>query len=873
MATKVLFRLPLIDFDIYDGKAIESHFPEILEKIRVSSQDFFQCIKYKSYGQLSGPEKKKLTKYLIRGKYRSTPFGKWTSVGLGNFGTPNYVFSSDIDFVTPTIEDSTWAGILYIFKENLVHGYLCKLNPNIIRNKGFFQYRYFDHPTGSWLQAKVRYDGFLEQIFEYLQSEKTISYEDFLNANPDDDRIKEIWTSLVKGGFLTISTIQKEIWDLSLAYQKANYSVNGYSESSITLPKEIETKLKVIENEMGNLFVKRESPVMENFENRFIKEFDDKYVPLNWLLESEFKLEEVFEVKNPKPIASLLPQFMVSKAEAIDLKDWTAEKKFENFHLMTISFRIDEQERMVCHNILCDRVFAYLGRFSRWGNISDFITEEIMPAFVHQEVEYFEVKTRECESTQVISQSRTLFDKVLVLESNERPKAGELTVNDLILGKYGDDWILLERGTNKRMIPVFPNAISNNWLSHPLAKLLWEIGLQSTYRLQFYQDHGYLDLDYSPRICWGDIILYPRKWIIKAIGLKGIDCLKDYFKEKNIPDLIYAGEDDFELNLDMKRQICWEILWEEMKRTGKIQVRESLNSSSPFSFKNNSSAYPELIYNLINKNPKVPKAVSGKVNSVINHDKNWVSYHVYGLESYLNEFITEDLQQFLSEIKENGVSMEWFYLAYEDQKKHIRLRFRIEYGCIQKKFEALFCCCIIESGLPLEFERKRYFPEVIKYGEDGVRNSEIIFSIESQYFTQKSTSANNCLVLNEDSNKIWFAICIWIRIFEDLGEESGFLHEFQKRYKMLSIEQRRKHLKMYHNLKKGRTFTANDELFISSTVSEFNHHPHLKECRNSLLQHHLHMFCNRLLLWDTQSHEASILYGISRELKKRKAIK
>jgi hypothetical protein len=80
----------------------------------------------------------------------------------------------------------------------------------------------------------------------------------------------------------------------------------------------------------------------------------------------------------------------------------------------------------------------------------------------------------------------------------------------------------------------------------------------------------------------------------------------------------------------------------------------------------------------------------------------------------------------------------------------------------------------------LEFERKRYFPEVIKYGEDGVRNSEIIFSIESQYFTQKSTSANNCLVLNEDSNKIWFAICIWIRIFEDLGEESGFLHEFQK---------------------------------------------------------------------------------------------
>ena len=86
-----LYRMHLVDFDLKDREQIHKNWNWIKQAIRLSSDSLYQEIENKDFDSLTSSTKSKLYKYLLRGRYRSTPFGLWAGVGLGNWGNANKI--------------------------------------------------------------------------------------------------------------------------------------------------------------------------------------------------------------------------------------------------------------------------------------------------------------------------------------------------------------------------------------------------------------------------------------------------------------------------------------------------------------------------------------------------------------------------------------------------------------------------------------------------------------------------------------------------------------------------------------------------------------------------------------------------------------
>ncbi|WP_339750784.1 lantibiotic dehydratase [Algoriphagus aquimarinus] len=81
-----LYRIPLFHFNIEDPEVLEQNRETILESIKLSSTVFYRELKGKAFADLDKNLRIKLRKYLIRGRFRPTPFGKFAGVGLGKWG-------------------------------------------------------------------------------------------------------------------------------------------------------------------------------------------------------------------------------------------------------------------------------------------------------------------------------------------------------------------------------------------------------------------------------------------------------------------------------------------------------------------------------------------------------------------------------------------------------------------------------------------------------------------------------------------------------------------------------------------------------------------------------------------------------------------
>src|SRR5690606_20757650 len=82
----LLFRLPLFHFDIENPETLEQHRETILDAIKLSSTEFHRELEEKPFADLKEKQSMKLRKYLLRGRYRPTPFGKFAGVGIAKWG-------------------------------------------------------------------------------------------------------------------------------------------------------------------------------------------------------------------------------------------------------------------------------------------------------------------------------------------------------------------------------------------------------------------------------------------------------------------------------------------------------------------------------------------------------------------------------------------------------------------------------------------------------------------------------------------------------------------------------------------------------------------------------------------------------------------
>ena len=204
----LLFRSPLINFDIHDFEAIQKHWPEILERIQLSSQDLFKSIHKKLPDQLSDKEQKSVYKYLIRGRYRPTPFGKWAGVGIANWEN-ELNESSEIPSASSVEEVQ-----IKEYKDN--SGFYW-LNPSIQPWSDGWRFWNFDREKEEWRYSKVQDGPLIQKLKELAFHDPELDQARVLRAFPDvsfhDKEI--IWDYLLESQLLV--NYHSDLWSKQLS--------------------------------------------------------------------------------------------------------------------------------------------------------------------------------------------------------------------------------------------------------------------------------------------------------------------------------------------------------------------------------------------------------------------------------------------------------------------------------------------------------------------------------------------------------------------------------------------------------------------------------------------------------------------------------
>lgn len=269
----------------------------------------------------------------------------------------------------------------------------------------------------------------------------------------------------------------------------------------------------------------------------------------------------------------------------------------------------------------------------------------------------------------------------------------------------------------------------------------------------------------TPEIYYKDIILFPKTWVLNENDYKNnnrIVSFKDFIEKikcdiskRNISNYVFVGKGDQRLLINMNNENHLKIIYDLLKNSSTLRLEKNLFSKENLIIKDNrgmsyiSEVIAQIDYGKGNQEKKF------NITSYINQDdiysnmkfyyENWLSCKIYIDSLNMNDFIHNDMINFLRKMRlENNITL-FYFLRYKDPKEHIRLR--IKYN--DNKFSVLMknLANIIDKlrkqNLIYDFCVDTYFPEKNRYG------GEKLFKLSEELFYYDSILVSDLLSYEE----------------------------------------------------------------------------------------------------------------------------
>lgn len=839
---RFLFRTPLFDLDPSSIEEIEQNWPKVLNAIQYSSSDFYLQIKDSQFQELTSFQQKKIYKYLLRGRYRATPFGYWAGVGIGSF---EEIEKKSLDLFSienlETLGKSQFPEDSYTYCVSL-EGY---------ENLGRVQYLGFLQEEERWAFVSIAKNPLSEKLREVIQTGNVISYSTFRNWYPEwtDSETRDLWSNLIKLGVL--QKILKGRSDQPIDQASVDLIVND----SISLPKKCSRQLEELWETGGNLFAKTKNHFLASFEKWFQFRFDDRFVPLPFLLNYPDFVHHLFldshkiNGENFQAWDFLRPTKDLD--EVVDLRKQVSPSPISSsVYDLNFLVRVCQEDKLILENILCNRPFSYFGRFNRDQKV--FNHQSILRKHIFQENEvlYAELKIVESRVVQGICDTSPLFDWYISPFIESDPFA--IALDDLELGFRESQFFLYHRKKGIRVIPVITHPLNGKEISHPLIRLLWELDQGHPFKFIVFQSQITSPRAYTPQFQWGDFILQCRKWRIESGWFKGIDELKKWLDKNQIPDPVKIGIYDRELILSRGNSMDCMIFWNELQKNKKLTLTDPVwLKGSPFrSLRTGRMIFPELAINLSRKMPI--EKWDGFVNSAETQDQESLYIMIRVLEDDLDGFLEFYFNlELRSYLEIEGIL--WYFLIYpEDSQIQIRVRFL---KLTPSKREQLILLCFVKkSDCVLDQELRPYYPERKKYGKETIQISERLFHLESNLVLKWRGQFESEEIDIDFFKKI--SITLWRSIFLKAFTRKSMLGFLKGKVKKLSFQEKNKLLAegypQEEEIPKNLVDWINDYSRIMDQILEVNTS---EDERIRILSHHIHMQANRFFLMKSRHFE------------------
>nr|CAA74350.1 EciB protein [Staphylococcus epidermidis] len=260
---------------------------------------------------------------------------------------------------------------------------------------------------------------------------------------------------------------------------------------------------------------------------------------------------------------------------------------------------------------------------------------------------------------------------------------------------------------------------------------------------------------FSPRIVYKNIVISPKKWKLTNFDkMDNYENFKKLFFEKkvelSIPDQFYIINADLKIYIDTQNTWCLELLFKEFKKNEHlniIEVESNLLNNKKIKevvFSAKSDICQSInIYEENKNNINLPK-------EILYITDGWLSVNLYYNENNISKLIGDFFYRklFENEIFKNSIK---YFIRYIDDKKHIRLRIKINIDEINKVAKILKE--MVDINYIKSYKIVPYYRETARYGGKEIidiveecfeKDSKIV----SKYYADKNFSSDDALYFN-----------------------------------------------------------------------------------------------------------------------------
>ncbi len=855
-----LFRLPLFDFDIEDPATLEKHRDTILAAIKGSSLVLHGELEGKPFADLEEKLRLKLRKYLLRGRFRPTPFGSFAGVGLARWGR-----QLKTDFPIRAVELKDWKTANPASQNAkpvtpLASTY--QLVPGIHQKNGYFQALVLDSQTQRWTGCKLPENRLFATLIKEA-SNKGIKFSEFrLLLNPKESGItqnqalqaQQIWDQLIDLGFLTRKANPKP----------AKTGMDMVLKNQPEIPETINGQLQHFVNSAGNLFSREESNYLRNFKDWFIHQYDDRYVKLNELLtqgeffSGSFHFQDDPQQSEPDIAATVLAG---NGKKWIDLEKELPKAELPGgIHDIQILYRLDKNLNPVIENIVCNRPFVYTGRFNRDPEIKAYSKKIRDQIHTDPHILFAHLEIRETDAINHICNATSIFDHEI--SSSPPHSRKQLDFGDLYMGIEGNRLILIHRPSGKPVIPVVMHPLNGNQITHPILRLLWEIAHQDRYRFIPYQSPELSQAQVCPQLNWGNLCLQSRRWNLSSETARDSQTLSKRLDEWDVPQHILAGNMDRELLLDRHHPDDLKILAQELKRNGKLSLSTpNWYPSFQFHYQTGTAVYPQFVFRY--SRPLSIPQIRANFNPITHSQKDCLCLILTCSQSEVAEVLERLFQRMEEEKIQFGIPA-WFFLVYgKNRSTEIRLRLLEITAEHQKTLLLKFSLIFTEENW--NWKTASYYPETFKYGRKSITRSHRLFHLESQFLSEKTAGEMHLNYPTDWKENI--VVRLWRQLVFQCPNPSRFFTSLKENVKQMPSELLIRYKSGFSYLDPEEPSPFPTEPYLHTIIS----HPSFYdtgEVATNFLHNHIHLMVNRFFPQDTAYHERKILYRLYRELGK-----
>ena len=302
---------------------------------------------------------------------------------------------------------------------------------------------------------------------------------------------------------------------------------------------------------------------------------------------------------------------------------------------------------------------------------------------------------------------------------------------------------------NKEVIPRLSNAHNYAQNSLPLYNFLCDIqnqNVQQNFNLGW--KNIVSETIFSPRLTYKNVVLELASWSFKKDDLKAlIECKSEnlidfsakFCKKWRLPKLFVLADFDNELLVNSENILSLKTWRDAIKKRDKIELKEFFFNPTNSPLKNSEGQHftNQFIACWINETDKIEPTTlpqEAQIQRSFSFGSEWIYIKFYAGAKGGDLILTRAIKPLISELFENDLVTNWFFIRYADPEKHIRFRVCLKQITDLGKVVELIKNAIQpleNAGIIWKIQADTYQREIERYGADVMASTETLFCEDS----------------------------------------------------------------------------------------------------------------------------------------------